>query len=646
MIYSIEKVEKLNKKAHLKLIMKLGNAYYNTDTPLVDDETYDNIVDIYNRKYGKLEYVGSDPIQNNKKIELPYPLFSLDKIKNSDTLKESIDKWVKTNKGPYIVSEKLDGVSALYTYDKKSECLMTRGNGIIGVDISKLLEYVNMGNISKANIKSIAVRGELIISKEAFEPLSSTFKNARNLVSGLVNSKTLNTDILPKVDFVVYELIEFKGTSKSNSSLISLNKMSILEELGFNVVRYERYTKPNLKTKTSPLYDLSEKLDEFKEESKYTLDGLVVCDENKAKDRCIDGNPKYAFAFKKTNEVAITKVIEVEWNKSRYGVLKPRVKIEPVSISGVVINYATGFNAKFIYDNNLGKDSEIEITRSGDVIPFIKSVIKSTKADMPSEDINWKWNSTSVDIYVEDKDDEDITTKKLVHFLSTLRIKQVSDKTVEKLVQHKIDTIQKLVRLKETDLNGKIEGIKDRSASRIVQNIQEGIKDVPLERLMDASGCFGFGLGEKKLQLITQKYPNVLDMNDNDIKSKVSSIKGYSDNSALSFYEGLKEFKKFLQKTPEISYTTLSPSYLDSSNRENVDDPLNDITIVFTNFRNDDLKDIIQNRGGRVTEAISKKTDILVMGNGDHTTKMDKAEKLGIKMLSLEDFLRDYKINI
>jgi DNA ligase (NAD+) len=160
---------------------------------------------------------------------------------------------------------------------------------------------------------------------------------------------------------------------------------------------------------------LVEKLVEFKQDSPYEIDGIIVQADIKYT-RNTSGNPDYAFAFKILSEVAETTVINVEWNISKWGALKPRVEIEPVELAGVLITYATGFNAKFIKDNEIGPGSRILITRSGDVIPYILKILTRTEADMPT--IEYVWNETGVDI-ISENPDEMCIKRMLSFFLST-----------------------------------------------------------------------------------------------------------------------------------------------------------------------------------------------------------------------------------
>ena len=133
------------------------------------------------------------------------------------------------------------------------------------------------------------------------------------------------------------------------------------------------------------------------------------------------GNPDYAFAFKKNIDPKHTTVKQVIWTISKHGYLKPRVELEPVQIGGTTIQYATAFNAKYVKDNNIGPGTVVAIVRSGDVIPYIVNIVKSTEAEMP-KGIDYEWNDTNVDIIVEG-DTQEQKIKQITHFFQKLGTK-------------------------------------------------------------------------------------------------------------------------------------------------------------------------------------------------------------------------------
>ena len=169
------------------------------------------------------------------------------------------------------------------------------------------------------------------MSKKNFERFSEDYKNPRNLVSGLVNSKTLKKDIAKYLDFIAYEVIEPR----------ELNNTAKLQELGFKTPNYTI-------TDSISMEYLDKMLDKFKEESPYEIDGIIITDLSNLHPVNQKGNPDYAFAFKKNINPTRTTVKQVIWVISKHGYLKPRVELEPIELGGTTIKYATAFNAKYI----------------------------------------------------------------------------------------------------------------------------------------------------------------------------------------------------------------------------------------------------------------------------------------------------------
>jgi NAD-dependent DNA ligase len=607
------KTDSISKDEYINMLRCLDNIYYNKGNIteyILPDEYYDLLLEKFENRFGEpYEYIGSDVI-SKEIVKLPFYLGSMNKYKPES--KKDINKWILTYKSPYIIESKLDGVSALY-YNNN---LYTRGNGYEGTLISNLIPYLKLPKIDEG----IAIRGEIIMKLNVFEKkYSEKYKNPRNLVSGIVNSKTLNKTIANNLDFVAYEIIEPIELEPSQ-------QLKLLKKLGFKVVKNTKIDKIDIIT-------LEKLLDNFRDESEYEIDGIIVQSDN-SYIRNTTSNPDYAFAFKKLRNLATTNVVRVEWNVRRYGLLKPVVIVDPVDISGVTITRTTGFNAKYIKDNKIGPGTLIEITRSGDVIPFIVSIVSSTYADMPNN-IDYTWNSTGVDIVTKD-----ITTERTVniilHFFTTLKIKGVAEKTIEKFVNSGYDTIDKIINISKKELEEI--GFGKKESDNIYNSIHKNLEVVDLSLLMSATPYFGFGLGYKKIKLVINKYPKILDMKFNeDLISDISNIEGWSYVSAKQYVDGLQKFKDFLQRNNIIGMEEQEKFETPSKKR------FIDMKIVFTGFRNKDWEKIIESEGGKVTTTVSKQTNLIITTSLDeNSSKLNKGKELGIKILSKEQFEKQY----
>ena len=406
----------LSEKQLATILDESQKAYYNdSENVLMTDNEFDIIKEYMEKKYPKnkiLEQIGA-PIQEKNKVSLPYNMPSMDKIK-PDT--KALANWKAKYSGPYVLSAKLDGISAMYSSENGEQKLYTRGNGKVGQDISHLIPYLRL-----PNTKDITIRGELIMKKTTFlEKYANEFSNSRNLVAGIVNQKKVEADKFKDVDFVAYEVI--KPTLKPSE------QMSFLEKESVNDVIHE--TKTDIDNTL-----LSNILVDWRENYEYTIDGVIVTDD-KVYERT-DKNPEHGFAFKMvlSDQLAEAKVVNVLWSPSKDGYLKPRIQIEPVVLGGAKIEYATAFNAAFVEDNKLGIGALVKLVRSGDVIPHIMAVVEpADKAKMP--DVPYKWNDTHVDIIMEDAEqDETVKEKNIVGFFKGLEVDGLGPGNVKKIYE-------------------------------------------------------------------------------------------------------------------------------------------------------------------------------------------------------------------
>jgi DNA ligase (NAD+) len=606
-----------------KLLSELDDKYYNESEENIPDETYDSLIELYNKKFGEYKKIGAQVPVTKFKEKLPKYLGSLDKIRTVEELK----RWMKKYIGSYVITDKVDGVSAVYGENK----LWTRGDGNDGTNISHILKYFKLPVIKS----KIYIRGEIYIPKDVFEKkYKDEFSNARNMVTGILNplTKTPNIQALKDLRFAAYEFDDGKYTQCQEEQL------EILGNIGFDLPYNEVVNKLTIEY-------LDTLIRRRKLESNYDMDGLVIVN-NIAVKPVNKGNPDNAIAFKIEGEVVIAKVKSVEWNASKHGVLKPRVNIEEV-ILGVKVNWATGFNAKFIFDNKVGKGAKIKITRSGDVIPYIKEVIEQAEeADMP-HDKDYEWNETNVDIVLLVETD-DVKIRKIVEFFDVLDAKFVGKETIKKLFENGFTTLQSLFNATSEKLK-KIEGIQTKSAQRIVDAIKECINDVPLAKLSAASGTLGFGFGKRNMEAVLDVYPDILDydISEDEMIDMIMNIKGFSSKRSIQFASNIHKLKKFIKDHPMI---TIKMPNLENDIEFEDDEDCNDNksslkgkTIVFTGVRDQKIEDIIHDRGGKVTTSVSGKTDILVVAQRySGSSKEIKAEQMGKEILNIEDFKKKY----
>lgn len=611
------------------MIRDANTAYYN-ETALMTDNQFDILKEYMERKYPKhkvLKEIGAVVENVKQKVKLPYYMGSMDKIK-PDT--DALQKWKSMYKSPYVLSTKLDGISGLYVVDGNTMTLYTRGDGYIGQDVSHLIKYLNLPNLYDDSETVYAIRGELIMKKTVFEEKYKTeASNIRNLVGGIVNAKTPMPSKYRDLDFVAYEVIEPRMKPSE--------QFEFLRTKGFLYAKYE-----HVDTITNEL--LSERLVDWRENYEYEIDGVIVTQDG-IYPRIVGSNPDYAFAFKMvlSDQVVESKVVDVLWTPSKDGYLKPRVRIEPVVIGGAMIEYATGFNAKFIVDNNIGIGAVVQLVRSGDVIPHIMSVITPAPEPKMPNDIEYVWNETNIDIVLVDiESDRTVRLKNITSFFTGIEVAGLSSGNVKRLMDAGYDSVGKILRMTVDDFL-KVDGFKEKSATKLYENIQSAIQKASLSKIMNASNIFGRGFGEKRIDALLDTYPTILTSKDSDAmkKQKILGLEGFGEKTASSFVERIPMFMKFVEQTglmsKVIERTTPPKKTIDTSH------PLYQKTIVMTGFRSKELEQKIKDVGGVIGSSVSKQTFIVLTKDVDESTgKLEKARSLGIRIMTPDEFETTY----
>lgn len=594
----------ISQKDFENLLDHLSDEYHNGISS-VSDDFFDSLLNIYfkrfNKKYSKIGHA----VNHKNKVKLPYCMPSLGKILTEN----EINTWLsKFNSEIFVVSDKVDGISLLIHCQNQNVKLFTRGDGIEGRDVSYFLPYIGVDTIlKKIKNSNITIRGELVLPIEKFnKKYKNKFSNPRNTVSGAIVSKDFDISILKDCLFVAYEIYGSNKTRYDDFEFLTL--------LGFRTPFYMEINKRDISFKK-----LEEFINKRRTISEYEMDGLVlstnkVFDDKTKKNNC--EYPKDYIAFKIKGEKADAIVEYVEWNLSKNGLFKPRIKIQPITIGGVTINYTTGFNAKFIVENKIGKGSIVVITRSGDVIPYILDVKKEGELILPSSSI---WNESGIELIYDENTsqniNEEIIISQFVYAFKELNFKNLAKGNITKLVEAGFNSIFKLLKIKRQDLL-QIEGFKDKTADIILSNIENLKLNSNLLDWMIVS-CLFPSFGRKKLELIVTNIPEFLSLKDEDLLKKLNLI-GFN-KTALTFIEYLPKFKEFLKQIKQMNIEIKDTNKIKEENKTN---EFEGIVVVFTGVRNEELKNKIENGGGKVVSAFSSKVNLVITNdiNGNSST--------------------------
>ena len=618
-------LEELNEEELSSMIRAADNGYYCNNKPLMSDEEYDILKEFIEEKFPDNEaiqegHTACSVSVEKKKMTLPFEMWSMNKFKKE----QQINTWLGEYKGPFIISAKVDGVSAGYSTMGDKPVLFTRGNGKVGQDISHAIEYLGL-----PTKKGIEIRGELLMKKDVFEDnWSEKFANVRNMIAGTANAKESLPDRWTDIDFVCYEIITPHLTPGQQFALIKkLNIISVI---------HKKMKKINKKILSKYLIDWRESYD-------YDIDGIIVADDKKYPRT--SKNPKHAFAFKTVldDQIVESKVVDVIWSPSKDGYLKPKVQIQPVKLGGAVIQYATLHNAEFVIKNKIGLGAVVQILRSGDVIPKVEKVVKPAKTiKMPSSQYKYKWNSTKKDLILINAQDNDIVRLKTMDdFFNKLDVVGLGRGNIQRIMNAGYKTIPQILTMTIPNFL-EVEGFKEKMATKIYNSIHERLDKVNLPELMSASNIFGRGLGTKRIVTIMEEYPNILTNNESEEEKieKIAQLDGFKDKTAKLFVPYIPKFMKFLK---DIKQT-------DKLNKvvvKNVDKshPLYNKKIVITGFRDKELQQKLDKIGVKLGTSVSKKTFVvLVKDMDDDTGKADKARSLGVKLMTPEMFKTTYSL--
>lgn len=628
----------------LESLIKDSDTRYRAGIPICTDSAFDKLMDELRTNYPSSKLLKKAVITEKpttRKRKLPIPMYSLEKKK---TIQEIID-WgnsIELKDSDFIViTPKYDGCSGCF--DALTAETYTRGDGIEGQSVTEHLSAYN----SYEGYEGCLI-GEFIISKENWrkyfegkvnERTGLPYKSARNTVAGLLNKENVSEIIeeLRYVDFVVY----------GNITEEDKNKTTQLHDVGFQKYFILSFGQIKDVDKTFKiLNNFYESQSEF-----YQIDGIVldVDDATKRKQlgRLPNNNPAYAIAYKNpewsTNY--ITTVLSIEINVSKQGKQKPVIIVDPVDVDGVIVSRVTGYNMKYVIENNIAEGSEIEIVRSGDVIPkhlrTVSYIIENVFA-LADQTILCAscgepvaWDSTLTELICSNTNCEGIALAKLEHFFSTIGVEEFARPSIESLFNAGYETINSIMSISKSDLMG-LEGWGESSATTLLNQFKQ-LREigVPFARKLHALDVFGGVLGEKTCQLILDNCEDISGWETEYFFNSLLKIKGVSSKTATAFIEG---FEKYLKGLPyEIADT-----YITSPAKEVVGEKYKGMKVCFTGVRDSELEELIKSQGGEVVSGVSKTTTHLIVKDMSEQVlssgKSVKAKSLGVKVIDIQSF--------
>ncbi len=668
------KNENLKKKYQekIKLLVKYNKYYYENNSPLIDDNEYDNLkIEIINlekknsflkSKDSPSKTVGFKPSKNFVKVNHKVPMLSLSNAFDKNDLENFQKKIInflnfknENQLFEYSTEPKIDGISASLLYKNgKFVKGLSRGDGKTGEDITKNLFTINdIPKVIEDNNfpKEIDIRGEVFIEKDDFKLLREKFANPRNAASGSLRQKNPEETKKIPLRFIAYTF----GYSEKMKIKTQTEFLKYLNIWGFKTNKFNKKI-----VGIENLIKNHQYLEQKRNEIDFDIDGVVYkIDDFKLQERLgfVANAPRWAIAHKFSANSSISIIKNIEIQIGRTGALTPVAKINPVNIGGVMVSNATLHNEDEINRKDIRVGDTVVVERAGDVIPHVISVDKKKrKADSKKyifpekcpcgfkvvKDYNKITKKFDAVKRCPDRgfECEKMAKEKIKHFVSkdALNIDGLGKKVVENFWSLNLIRLpQDLFKLDFNKIEN-LEGWGKQSALNLKYSINKS-KEISLEKLIYSLGIRH--IGQENAKLISQniqtldnlcKISNKYNFNtflniDGIGETQINSLKKFFSNNIN--LEIIKELKKFI--------------IIKKSNLK-ITGKLKNKTFIFTGkldaMSRAEAKSLIEKNSGKILSNVNKKLDYLIVGEKPTTKKVLKAKELNIKVISQAEFLK------
>ena len=641
-----------------ELIDKLNEAnkaYYAEDREIMSNYEYDALYD----ELVKLEESTGITMSDSPTVNVGYssvdelpkerhdkPMLSLGKTKDREELKS----WLGDKEG--LLSFKLDGLTIVLTYEEgRLKKAVTRGNGEVGeVITANAMVFKNVPH--KISYKGrLILRGEAVIKYSDFEKINSEiedadakYKNPRNLCSGSV--RQLNNEITAKRNVYLYAFSLVEATDEDFNNSIEC-QFDFLKKQGFDVVHYVRVDSSNI---LEEIENYSKLVTEYDIPS----DGLVLTYDDIAYGESLGRTAKFprnSIAFKWQDEIRETVLRQIEWSPSRTGLINPVAIFDPVELEGTTVSRASVHNVSIVRELKLGIGDHITVYKANMIIPQIaKNLTQSGDLTIPGtcpacggetklikDSMAWTLNCTNPACPAKQ-----IKSFALFTSRDAMNMEGISENTLEKLLATGIlSDFTDLYKLSDhKDVIVALEGFGEKSYEKMIDSI-EASRNTTLPRVLYALGIPGIGVANAKVICRHFEYnPEYIINADADELSEVEGIGEILAKGIVDYFSLEKNKKLFCDILKELR---LEEVKVDRSN-----DMVNGRSFVITGSLNtyanrDELKAKIESLGGKVTGSVSAKCECLINNDVASTSsKNKKAKELGVRIISEEDFNREY----
>lgn len=647
----------------ISLIEKYNYEYYTLAQPSVSDQEYDRLMlELLKieEKHPELidenspsQRVGGKILKEFEKVVHQKPLLSLSNVFNKEEVISFVEKTGNINQE--IVCElKIDGLSVSIIYKNgKLEKAATRGDGIIGEDITVNVKTIKSIPLFLKDNIDLEVRGEIYMSKKVLQEINElrisegkeVLKNTRNAAAGSVRNLDSKITLQRKLDSFIYQIVE----PEKYKLKTHYEALEYLKEMGFKV-------NPNIKNLNN-IEDIINFIEEWtkkRDSLPYDIDGIVLKVNSFEVQNYLGFTSKYprwATAYKFPAQEVTTKLKDIIFTVGRTGQITPNAILEPVLVQGSIISKATLHNEKYVIDKEIMVGDIVSIRKAGDVIPEVVEVKKErrtgneksfsmiTKCPICSAFLSKKDNAA--DYFCLNSKCPAREIEEIIHFVSrkAMNIEGLGEKNIEDLYNFghlkNITDIYKLFNLKNDIMA--LEGYGEKSFNNMVEAIEKS-KQNSLEKLL-----FGLGIkqvGEQTSKFLARKYLNL----DIIMKLTFDELIANKDIGSVIAENIIDYFsdKKNIDFIEELRNNQINFKYLGSINQ---DDQFMNYNFVLTGSLSRpriDYQNILEKKGAKVTESISKNTNVVIVGENPGS-KYEKAIQLGIEIWNENDFWENIK---
>ena len=659
-----------------------NNLYYNEDNPIISDMEYDFLIrelKELEQKYPELleynkngensptEKIGGTASEKFSKVRHRVPMLSLSNTYNISEI-EDFDKRVKkiilaeniennSKELEYILELKLDGLSISLIYENGMLVqAVTRGDGQVGEDVTEnIREIPTIPKKLKENV-TLEVRGEIILPISSFNRINQeredegedVFANPRNAASGTI--RQLDKTIVAErgLDCYLYYLVN----AENYGIKTHLESIEYIEKLGFKTTKiFEKY---------NDFKKLEEAIDKWHDDRKkldYETDGLVIKVNNFSLYEILGyttKSPRWAIAYKFPAEQVKTKLMDVTFQVGRTGVITPVAELEAVNLSGSVVKRASLHNFDEIRRKDIKIGDNVIVEKAAEIIPQVVNVVFD---DRTGEEIKIQEPANCPVCNSELAHEEGLVALKchnplcpekvkrqIAYFVSrdAMNISGLGDKIVEKFIElGKIKTIVDIYSLKEyREKLENLEKMGQKSVDNLINNI-EASKNRDFSKVLYALGI-PF-VGKFNANLLTKNFKNIENLKNQSIENLLS-VKGIGDKVAIAVNTFLNNENSWKIIT-DLQNVGLQFAINESDLKEIANNPIKGKNFLATGklqkYKRNDIKDIILSKGGNYLSAVSKNLDFLIAGE-KAGSKLEKAEKLGVRVLTEEEFEREF----